>query len=136
MKRILALLALAVLLAACSGHTTDATKITSTSATLNATVACGDNGDRSTNCWYYFRWGVEDGSESYPFTSHYFGPYGSTCGNGCSVPVSWNAVKLTPNTTYAYKLCGWGDGIGTQNHPVCVGPDGSTSSDSTFTTSP
>ena len=70
------------------------------------------------------------------------GPFGNTCGSGCTVPLNPETISkaatgadLLPGTTYHYQLCGQGDDSAkyVQGY-VCVGPDGTTSTSQTFTT--
>lgn len=119
--------AAALALSSCSGYTTPATNVTTTSATLNATGGCG--GGSPNPCYWYWRYGT--GSQ-YQNTTPVQGPCGPNCNtNGTTIPLSTNVTGLTPYTAYQYQLCGKGDG---SNVYVCVGPDGGAGTSQTFTT--
>jgi glucose/arabinose dehydrogenase len=107
-----------VALSGCSGKTTGATNITDKTARLNAFGSC------ETNCSAYVRWrrvGTSTWTNAPSFT----------------VPkvtdVAWQqpATGLTPDTAYEYQACGKEESYGSY---VCVGPDGQTSTVSTFRT--
>jgi hypothetical protein len=143
-----------LVLAACNGATLPATNVTSSSATLNGKGSCGTNIDGSAgtaNCTYYFRYAVAQYDNGNNFSIKYpspgasntsssgttpaRGPFGNTCGNGCTVQFPENVTGLSPGTTYHYQLCGQGDDSAKYVAGyVCVGPDGSTSTSQTFTT--
>jgi hypothetical protein len=109
-----------VLLAGCSGHTTGATNITTSSARLNAIGSC-DNG----NCSAFMRWRPVGTSA---WTN---GP--TINGIGKVSNVSWNqtASGLTAGTQYEYQTCGKEASWSTF---VCVGPDGHSTTTEKFTT--
>ena len=107
----------AVLLAGCYGAATAPTGISSSSATLNATVACDAN--TTTNpCQGYFEYWA-DGQQANPLKA----PASPVVANSAykNVTFSETATGLSPGTLYHYELCGQGD----QNisQPTCVGPN-------------
>ncbi len=100
--------------------------MTGTTATLTASLACGDNGNREGNCYWYWEWGT---ANQYQYHSQTWGPVGTTCGDGCKVAVTYSLYALAPHTTYHFQVCGKGDGV---TQFICVGPTGGTPG--TFTT--
>jgi hypothetical protein len=118
---VVAMAALSLLLAGCSAHTTGATNVAGTFATLNASGDCSGSSDP---CSWYWRWGHH--GAGYPSRSATYGP----------VPVGWSgsasytATGLDPATAYDFQLCGW---AGSQT-PTCVGPDGTANTYGQFTT--
>lgn len=113
-------------LVACGGSTTPPTNVTAYSAALGGQGEC--DGGSPTPCYWYWRYGT---GGQYQYQTPVQGPYtGST---GGLVQLSAPVTGLQPDTTYQYQLCGEGDTITSY---VCVGPDGTTSTSSTFTTSP
>lgn len=109
----------ALAIAGCTGNTTGATNVTATSATLNASGKC-DN-----SCNVRFRYHVDEGPWTYTPYQH----FPSTGGN--YGPVHANIGNLSAASSYSYQACG--DDQGKQGE-VCVGPDGSISSSTAFTT--
>jgi hypothetical protein len=121
----LAVLVAAVLLTGCLGHTTGATNVTQTSATLNYVGSCGSGEHCS---WYAQYRGVGTSTwTQVPAT-----PKGPVTGPTSTIPLSEPANGLIPGAKYEYQACGNsqpGNGF------ICVGPSGTTSSTSTFTAS-
>jgi Metal-dependent hydrolase len=109
----------AISIAGCSGNTTGATNVTPTSATLNATGKC-DN-----RCNVQFRYRVAEGRWTYTPSK----PYPSS--GGQAVHISQQVDNLSPGMTYNYQVCG--DDQGKQGE-ACVGPGGSTTDPTSFTT--
>ncbi len=121
-------------LAACSGKTTGATKVTDGTATLHATASCGSG---ETCTWYWEYWPAS-GPRSAGAKTPVQGP---VSGPDSNVPLSVRLTGLADKTTYRWVFCGSpNDGASY----YCVGPDGtagSTSADpppdyATFTTLP
>jgi hypothetical protein len=120
-------LALAVGCVACSGYTTPATNVTTTSATLNAMGGCA--GGSPNPCSWYWRYGT---GGQYQFTTPVQGPCGPGCDTGgTTAPLNQAVTGLTPYTQYRYQICGKGDNSDTFG---CVGPDGTGSTSQAFTT--
>lgn len=136
---------LALILAACSGYTTSATSVTSTSATLNYFGGCGGGNTNSggTPCQWFVEYDTMSGtslSGSSPATGSDVqttavrGPVNANT-NG-DVALNDNVTGLSPGTQYQYKACGKGDGTASY---ICLGyGNGSsqygTATPSTFTT--
>ena len=110
-----------VLLAGCSGKTTGATNVTTTSARLNASGSC-DN----PNCSAYIRW------RKVGTTTWTNGPTISGIGKVSNVPWAETATGLAAGVQYEYQACGKEASFGSTF--VCVGPDGGTTSTQKFTT--
>ncbi len=111
MKRIalslLLMVGLALVLTACAGRTDPATRITATSATLNATVSLKpkDQGGE-----YWFEWSSNDGSSWTEGTHHKWGSqdcsFDGSGKEGKPFAIKEDVTGLTPNTTYAYRIAG------------------------------
>jgi hypothetical protein len=114
-----------LVLTACTGHTTGATTVTSTSATLNANGSCTTS---DTICQWYFQWGT-GGAYQNKGPVHTVDP-----GINGSGGLSDLASGLKPGTTYQYQICGR---TARSNAYLCVGPNGVGGADpqyDTFTT--
>ena len=120
---VLALAALAaVVLVGCSGHTTGASNVTASSAQLNFVGSCGSG----EHCSYYVQY-RKTGTSAWSKTP----TRGPGTGPESNVSLSENVTGLTEGTQYEYQACG---NAQTTQPFACVGPDGSTSTTSTFTT--
>jgi Tol biopolymer transport system component len=101
-------------LAGCSGHTTGATQITTTSATLTAVGSCSSG----ESCeWYYEYWRANQPRSS-GFRTPISGPVNAAVRN---VKLSVRISGLTANTAYRWVICGSGNKSATFS---CVGPAG------------
>jgi hypothetical protein len=115
---------IAAVLAGCSGNTTAATNVASTTATLNSQGQC--DGGTPTPCSWYWRYGT---GGNYQSTTPVQGP--TTANTNGKVPLSANVTGLTPGATYQYQICGKGDNVSSF---VCVGSDGTPNTSTSFTT--
>jgi Tol biopolymer transport system component len=101
-----------LVLSACGGVAGGTTKITTTSATLNATGHC----DAGESCKWYWEWWKASSARSTSVKSAVSGPVTNATAD---VPLTFTTTGLTPNTRYRWVLCGSpnnGAGYG------CVGP--------------
>jgi hypothetical protein len=115
-----------IAVAACSGNTTPATNVTTSSATLNAVGGC--SGGSPTPCSYYWQYGTNG---QYQLSTPVQGPCGPNCNTNGNVALNVSVTGLSPNTTYQYQICGKGDNVSSY---VCVGPDGTPNTSQMFTT--
>ncbi len=116
------LLLTAVTLAACSGHTDTASSVTDATATLNAHGSC----DKTCAAWMRYR---PVGSTAWTETTHFQVPNPVT-----NAPWSVQVTGLTSARQYEYQACGRENSWTDPNQYVCVGPDGSPSTTTSFTT--
>jgi outer membrane protein assembly factor BamB len=126
-QRLVGLLALALgvlMLTGCSGHTTGASNVTTTSAQLNFVGSCG-SGER---CSYYVQY-RKSGTSTWSQTP----TRGPIPGPVTNASLSETATGLTDGTGYEYQACG---NAQTTQAFSCVGPDGTPSTKSTFATTP
>ena len=107
-------LATAALLAGCSGRTTGASDVTSSSALLTAAVSCGAR----ESCRSYFEYWPAGTPRAFSLKTE---PQGLPTGTAASFSLSASVTELRPNTTYRWVLCGSPNG---GYHWVCVGPTG------------
>lgn len=115
-------LLLALTLAACSGRTDAATKVTDTTATLNAHGSC----DRSCGAWMRFR---PVGSTGWTDTAHF-----QVTNAVNDAPFTRQATGLTAKRQYEYQACGRENSWTDPNQYYCAGPGGSGSATTKFTT--
>ncbi len=107
-----------LVLAACSGQTTGATKVTDGTATLHATASCGTG---ETCTWYWEYWPA-GGPRSAGAKTPVQGPVSGPASN---VPLSVRLTGLDWNTTYRWVFCGSPNDGGNY---YCVGPNGTVGS--------
>jgi outer membrane protein assembly factor BamB len=126
-QRLVGLLVLALgvlVLAGCSGHTTGASNVTTTSAQLNFVGSCGSG----EHCSYYVQY-RKSGASTWTQTP----TRGPVPGPVTNASLSETATGLSDGTGYEYQACG---NAQTTQPFTCVGPDGTSSTKSTFTTTP
>ena len=109
----------AVLLAACTGAPIPPSGVSTTAATLNATVSC-DGNNASNPCVAWFQWWADGPNPS--IQSSRSSPIGPTTSAVSNVAVSQSISGLAPGTLYHYELCGSGDNNISGSRPICVGP--------------
>ena len=113
------LAALTVVLGACSADTEPATQVTSTSATLHATVDW-DQGEDVVYWFEYRRLGTTDWTRA---TVHDPGRLDSSA-RGVTLPEQ--VTGLSPGVTYEYRFCGYETApnqVGSASNPVCYDAD-------------
>jgi hypothetical protein len=114
----------AIALTGCAGHTTSATNITATGATLNASVQIGPN-DHGGVFWFEYS---RDNGAHWTQSSHLpwgnpncsFNPGGT---QSSPIPLSQDVAGLAPNSNYIFRFVGtvcnsspiWLDSAGTAN---------------------
>jgi hypothetical protein len=119
----------AVLVAGCTGYTTEATNIGeqtdgSYSAQLNFVVSCGSGEQCS---WYvHYRPVGTSTWTNVPAT-----PHGPVAGPVSDVSLSENVTGLTAGAQYEYQVCG---SFQPGQQFICVGPDDQTNTTTKFTT--
>jgi hypothetical protein len=113
------LVAAVAVLAACSGKTTGATSVTSTSATLNAVGSC------DTACTAYMRWRVV-GTTTWTNAPSFSVDHPVT-----NAAWSQSATGLFPGTRYEYQACGKESSYA---QFACAGPSGTDGTTDTFST--
>jgi hypothetical protein len=118
---VLMTVAFGALAVGCSGKTTGATVISERgAATLHATGSC------DTQCEVYFHVESRGGTANHAFKTKVF-----TVGKIGNTPFSVKVTGLMDDKDYVYRVCGRERGW---KSFVCVGPDGKTTSWSSFRT--
>ena len=113
----------ALVLAACSGKTTGASNVSQSAAQLNFTGSCGSG----ENCSWYTQY-RKVGTSTWTQTPH----RGPVAGPETNVALAEPVTGLSPSTSYEYQACG---NAQPNQGFACVGPDGTSNTTSTFTTS-
>jgi hypothetical protein len=118
----------ALLVAGCTGYTTEATNISkqsdgSYSAQLNFVVSCGSG----ESCSWYVHYRLVGASN---WTNVPSTPHGPVAGPISNVSLSEKVTGLTAGAQYEYQVCGnWQPG----QQFICVGPDDRTNTTTKFT---